>query len=315
VNGPGTTIVTQTCPAPEHAEAFAAWQNETSRVAAGFQGFLRQTVLPPSPPAQVDWVILQHFVDRPSAVEWLRSSARLERVEAVQKLVVGRDDVHLVSGDGTAAGRSPVSAVISTRVKPGQEQAYRQWEQRIAKAQAQAPGFEGYRLEPPIPGIQEDWLAIVKFDSNENLRGWLDSPERARLVAESGRFTDEYHTRIARTSFDQWFDVTNGTGTPAPVWKQNMVVLLMLYPVVFLFGVFVQTPLLVGRAGIPFAAALFIGNVVSIVLLNHLVPWTNQRLGWWMQPSGRAAADTGMKGIALVCGLYALMVVVFSWAS
>ena len=41
------------------------------------------------------------------------------------------------------------------------------------------PGFQGYRLEPPIPGIQEDWLAVLKFDSSAHLQAWLDGPERA----------------------------------------------------------------------------------------------------------------------------------------
>jgi len=42
----------------------------------------------------------------------------------------------------------------------------------------------------------------------------------------------------------------------------------MLYPVVFLFGHYVQTPLLMGRIGLPFWAALFIGNIAGVVLLN-----------------------------------------------
>ena len=314
MSGTGTTIVTQTCPAPEHADDFAAWQRETSKVVAGFRGFLRQTVLPPSPPTQVDWVILQHFADRQSAVAWLRSAARLARVEAVQALVTGRDDVHLVSGDGAGVGQSPVSAVISTRVRAGQEAAYRQWEQRIAAAQARAPGFQGYRLEPPIPGVQEDWLAVVKFDGNEHLQAWLGSAERAQLLTEAGPFTEEFHTRIARTGFDQWFDVTDGPHAPVPAWKQNMIVLLLLYPVVFLFGALVQTPLLTGRAGIAFPAALFIGNVVSIVLLNYLVPWTSRRFQWWLRPSGPGPGRAGIIGTVLVVALYCVMVMVFTWA-
>ena len=76
--------------------------------------------------------------------------------------------------------------------------------------------------------------------------------------AESARIAS-----IARTGFDQWFQVKAPGQPSVPVWKQNMMVLLMLYPVVFLFGYFVQTPFLIGRAGLPFAGALFIGNVIS----------------------------------------------------
>ena len=55
------TIVTQTRVRPESADAFARWQGETSKVIAGFPGFIEQKVMPPSPPTQVDWVILQRF--------------------------------------------------------------------------------------------------------------------------------------------------------------------------------------------------------------------------------------------------------------
>ena len=58
-----------------------------------------------------------------------------------------------VAGSGSGVLPAPVSAVISTRVKPGQEAAYRLWEQRIAAAQAKSPGFQGYRFEPPVPGV------------------------------------------------------------------------------------------------------------------------------------------------------------------
>ena len=90
-----------------------------------------------------------------------------------------------------------------------------------------------------------------------------------------------------------------------------MLVLLMLYPVVFLFGLFVQTPLLLRAAGLPFPIALFIGNVVSVLFLSYLVPWTSVRFSWWLQPEGHDRARTERAGTALVIGLYALMLVAF----
>jgi uncharacterized protein len=90
-----------------------------------------------------------------------------------------------------------------------------------------------------------------------------------------------------------------------------MLVLLMLYPVVFLFGLTVQTPLLTHAAGLPFAIALFIGNVVSVLLLSRLVPWVSERFSWWLQPVGGSPARTNAAGAALVVALYALMLVGF----
>jgi antibiotic biosynthesis monooxygenase (ABM) superfamily enzyme len=305
----GTTIVTQTTPLPERLKEFGAWQRRMSETVAGAPGFRRQTVVPPHPPTQVDWLILQHFVDRDSAVAWLRSPLRTQRLAEAQGLIQGRDDVHLVAGEAMGAPSVPVSLVVSTLVKPGQEGAFRAWERRMAAAQAAAPGFQGYRLEPPIPGVQADWLAIVSFAEETDLQAWLASPERARRLAEAEGFTQEFHTRIARTGFQHWFDAGDAKVERVPAWKQNMLVLLLLYPVVFLFGAFVQVPWLMGRAGLPFPVALFLGNVASVLLLNVLVPWTSGRFGWWLKPGRLRLA---LSGTALLLALYGVMIAAFA---
>ena len=73
-------------------------------------------------------------------------------------------------------------------------------ERKIAVAQSKAPGLQGYRFEPPVPGVQEDYVAILRFDSEANIQAWLDSPERAKLIEEAAPLTVEFHARMARTA-------------------------------------------------------------------------------------------------------------------
>ena len=91
-----------------------------------------------------------------------------------------------------------------------------------------------------------------------------------------------------------------------------MIVLLLLYPVVFLFGTWVQTPFLMVKAGLPFWFALFIGNVVSVVLLSWLVPAVSRSFGWWLAPARRAGGSTSIAGAALILMLYAVSLFLFS---
>jgi uncharacterized protein len=307
----GVTLVTQTRVREGMAEQFTQWQSAISTAAAEFPGFITQSVLPPNPPLQVDWVIQQRFANVEAASAWLRSERRTRLVDAAQPMLAGHDDVHLVR-DSTAGVRpAPVSAVISSRIRPGQEAAFRAWEQRIAAAQAKSPGFQGYRFEPPIPGVQEDWLAILRFDTERNLQTWLDSPERRQLLEEASPFLEEFHARVVRTGFEQWFPSAGG-GASAPAWKQNMIVLLLLYPVVFLFGVWMQTPVLIEKAELPFWLALFIGNVVSVWALSWLVPWVSNGFGWWLAPARDAGRWTSVAGAALILVLYAGWLLLFS---
>ena len=312
---PGTvTIVTQTRVMAGKEVAFTAWQEAVSAAVATHAGFIDQKVIAASPPAQVDWVILQRFDSLASARQWLQSDSRLQLMQAAQPLLMGNDDIHIIPDSGGGVLPAPVSAVISTRVKPGKEDAYREWERRIAVVQARAPGFQGYRIEPPIPGVQDSWLAIVRFDSDASLDGWMKSPERLALLAEGEALSTEVRARTVRSGFDQWFATGSAAGVKSPpTWKQNMVVLLMLYPVVFLFGLLVQGPLLMKQWHMPFWLALFLGNVASVVLLNWLVPWTCGRFGWWLQPAtDGSAARTNLVGAGLIIALYAATMVVFS---
>lgn len=307
------TLMVQTRIRDGQEDAFGHWQARISTAAAEQPGFVEQSVMPPNPPAQPDWVILQRFSSQSGAVAWLRSDRRQALLAEAQGLLAGLDDVHLVPDGTGGALPAPASAVIATRVKPGQEAAFRRWEQRIAAAQARAPGFQGYRFQPPVPGVQEDWLAILRFDSDRTLQGWMESPERQALLAESAAFTEEFHARVVRTGFEPWFaaGATAGRAVP-PAWKQNMVVIALLYPVVFLFGIAVQTPILMQYEGLPFWLALFIGNVVSVLLLSRLVPWLGRLMGWWLIPGTQGDWRRDVAGAGLMLGIYATCLLVFS---
>ena len=139
-----------------------------------------------------------------------------------------------------------------------------------------------------MPGVQDDWLTILRFNSEANLQTWLNSPERKQLLDESEPFTEECHARIARTGFDQWFEQPGAP--PPPAWKQNMVVLLVLYPLVFLLNAWLQQPILVGVFGLPYWAFLFINNAVSVVMLSLILPRVSRRLHWWLSPGNATSS-------------------------
>lgn len=303
------SIVTQTSVRPERTEDFARWQGETSTVISRLPGFVEQRLMPPNPPLQVDWVILQRFHTMEDAQRWLVSTERQARIEGAASMLVGRDDVHIVRDDEGGRKPAPVSAVISTRIKPGKEAEYRAWERKIAAAQSKAPGLQGYRFEPPVPGVQDDYVAILRFDNQANLQAWLDSPVRRQLVEEAEPLTEEFHARMG-TGFEQWFRDESGGGGSLSVWKMDMIVLLLLYPIVFLWGVWFGMPVLQNQFNMNFALSLFIGNIFSVGLTGFLVPWVANHMGWWMFPKGNVLR-ANLLGALLMCVIYAICITIF----
>ena len=67
-----------------------------------------------------------------------------------------------------------------------------------------------------------------------------------------------------------------------------------------------MTGALRGRAELPFAIALFLGSVVSVLLLNYLVPWVRHRFAWWLAPEVAHALRAEIGGAIVLVGLYGL---------
>lgn len=307
------TLVTQTRVAPGHDAEFTRWQDEVNERLEKVPGYLGRSVVPPNPPSQVDWVIVQHFTSMDAARAWLQSEERLALVQRIQPLLVGQDDIHLFADDAGPRLAAPVTVMISMNVRPGQEVAFQEWQRRIAAVEATFAGFSGYRLEPPVPGVSDDWVTMVRFDSDEHLDAWLQSSERQRLLEETPNFSTEFHTRKIRTGFDSWFAAGLAPGAPLPpVWKMNMIVLLVLYPTVFLFGWLVGTPFLLNR-GMPFWLTLFFSNMASTILLGYwFTPQAARWLAWWLSPKATAPPSVNWAGVGIVVALYLVFLMVFS---
>jgi uncharacterized protein len=77
----------------------------------------------------------------------------------------------------------PATAIASHLVRADQADEYFKAQTAITEAARKFPGFVGTEVLGPIPGLQAEWVAIFRLESNQAMRRWLDSPERAQLAA------------------------------------------------------------------------------------------------------------------------------------
>jgi uncharacterized protein len=213
---------------------------------------------------------------------------------------------------GTNTELSPhdmVTEIITVSVKPGMEEAYRDWVDRIRQVEARFPGYQGLQLQPPIPGLQEDWVSLLRFDTSEHLNAWLQSDARRDALREVEPFIDKREQQVA-ASFSGWFTFGDASGRVPSNWKQSMIVLLTLYPIVMLELLFLN-PL---TQPLGMAEATFIGNALSVAVTGFLlIPLALRAFGWWLLPGPDHSPRVEAAGIALVIGGYALSIAIFSW--
>ena len=289
---------------------YAHWLGKVAERLASWPGFEGQEVIPPTPPAQVDWVAVQRFANAAAARAWLQSGECAALVAEVRDLFVGQEDVHLLTDAGPRR-EATASLVISFNVAPEHETDFLAWQREIQAVEADVKGFLRHKIERPVPGVHDEWIIILSFDSDANLTAWLDSPLRKRLIDKGARFNADINLRRTSYGFDFWFQGQDGRRpSKAATFKNNLLVLLVLYPVVYLWGFFVSTPLLTDK-GMPFWLALFIGNLVSTQLLGWwAVPAAFRAFGWWLAPEPGLKRD--ILGYAVVAALYALSMAGFA---
>lgn len=290
-------------------EKYAAWQERVGEHIAGWPGFLDRQVIRPNPPLQVDWVVVQRFRDVDSARGWLQSAERQQLMTEIRDEFIGNDDVHLFTEEAKHPSEA-ASVLISSRVEPEDESAYLDWQREISAVESRFDGFLGHKIERPVPGVQEDWVVILSFDTDEHLNAWIDSPERSALL-EAGK---AYNEKLSLTKASYGFGFWSGQKDkplPDPVFKSNLLVLMMLYPIVFLWGYFVAAPLFDDH-GVPFWLSLFIGNLVSTQLLGwFFVPWAFRMFGWWIKRNQPARVH--FYGYAIVIAVYVISMAVYAW--
>ena len=293
-------LVTQNRVKPDKNHLFDEWQKKITLALTTFPGYISCEIQKPNPPLTLDWVAICYFTTLEAAKSWLQSSQRQALIKESAPYLLGINNLYLV--EENKHDQVSVTASITTKVPSAVEQKFIEWQASVAPIESKFPGFIGCKLERPRQGSNDDWITLLTFDNDKNLEKWLASPERKNMLEELKKFTPESHVEKLYVGFDFWFKKNDPNSSQ--VWKENMLVLLTLYPIVFLFS-FIQNPIM--KAGVPFWLALFFGNAASTILLGSLtVPWLIGRFNWWLDTTKPRTFFRDTMGACVVIGLYFL---------
>jgi antibiotic biosynthesis monooxygenase (ABM) superfamily enzyme len=290
---PATVVVTQPVKRG-HDQEVRRWQEAVNQAVGAFDGYLGNDVAPGS---GGEWTVIYRFDSRPQLMRWLESAERDEVLGRGAHLFAGPAHQHVL-----IRGNDPemVTIVVSHPVGPADQKEFLAWQGRVTDAERQFPGFRGAELFRPVPGVQDEWTALYRYDSDEHASAWLESEERRQLLREGERFREFRLQRIS-SPFGSWFAPPDGDEEPAgpPNWKTALSVLVGLYPTVVLLTLAISE---IWPRG-PLWATLLIGNVCSVSLLTWVVmPVVTRALGFWLGPgrqAGRARLDVAGAAVSV----------------
>ncbi|MBA3815400.1 MAG: antibiotic biosynthesis monooxygenase [Parachlamydiaceae bacterium] len=291
--------------------SFANWQAEFHQAIVVFPGFKSLEILSPSSADLCEWGIVERFTEAKQLTLWRGSKERIYLFDQVG-LILEKQNLSAMREVPFDMNyqKSGVTEVFVTEVNPEKEDAYRQWMSKIHQAEAKFPGFRGIYVQSPSLGQGQKWMTLLQFDTKENLDNWLSSEERKKVLNESKSMISAVENHRMLSPFAGWFSSISGSsGVKAvAIWKQGMIVLLVLFPIVMLEMKFLS----------PFTAsfnpsvAMFIGNVISVGLVTWpMVPIVIRLLDWWLVPDSNMYWQINVAGTLLMLFLYIIEIAVF----
>jgi hypothetical protein len=171
----------------------------------------------------------------------------------------------------------PVTAVLSVPVEAEQMVVFKHLHDLSVQRMTAMPGFLHAELLEPVPGVQDDTVILLTFDTRHHLDGWLESGDRKQLVERQSTHLLGPRTLSVVGGFAGWFD----SGRDDVVrWRSAAAVLIAIVPVsqVYLMARMSLFPHL------NVVVATIVGNVFTVAALTWvLMPPITRRLKDWLR--------------------------------
>lgn len=177
----------------------------------------------------------------------------------------------------------PVTALIVRQVKPGLLSEFEGWVRGMTPIVQQFDGYLGTDLIRPRDLAHPEVVIVVRFDSYENLKVFMESAERDAWLKESDKLTIGQMDVSEQQGLVSWFNLPNRISPTNPPAKSKMAIItiLILYPSLLLVSTLLKALL----HDWPRPVVIFITLLVLIPAMTYfLMPWATRFFRRWLYP-------------------------------
>jgi uncharacterized protein len=297
-----SNLLTRVCIPSDRKKDFVRWQSQLQAEIASFEGFVSLEIISPKLGEQQEWKLIQHFETFEKLEKWRESAVRKELFFNLEHLV--GNEVPPIQENSCYSKEGGVTEVFVTQVNANELGSYHRWIGKIHEAEAKFAGFQRVYVQAPRSDKNNTWITLLQFDTAKNLDRWLHSKEREEILHEAQSLVKNLESHRVISPFAGWFA---GLAITPPVWKQTLLVLLVLFPIVMLEFKFLAA----WTAGLNLSLATFIGNAISVSLVSWpMMPIVIYAMRWWLTPF-EVTFKKNIVGILTLLGLYFVEIIIF----
>lgn len=184
---------------------------------------------------------------------------------------------------------SPVTVVISRRVKPGREAEFEVFLAGVINACGQFPGYLGSSIFRPANADDPEYRVVFKFDLLSNLRRWEASEERQKWFIQAEELTEQAPKIQVLTGLETWFTLSGkATIVPPLRYKMALVTWMAVFPLITVISVALQKPLSL----LPIILRVMVVTGIAVPIMTYiLMPKMTELFAEWLYPTPLSVTD------------------------
>lgn len=175
------------------------------------------------------------------------------------------------------------SVVITHHITKGKESEYEQWLDEISPICKASTGFVDWQIIRPIYNLTFVYTVIIRFDTISNLKNWMQSPQRNRLIEKATPLFAKGDNYVIKSGLDFLFTSNNQQPKVPARWRQFLITWSAIYPL----SVLIPLAVLPMLRSIHFAQnryidSLFISGTVVLLMVYVVMPNYTKLVKKWL---------------------------------
>lgn len=172
------------------------------------------------------------------------------------------------------------SVVITHHILENKQMHYEKWLDDIGPVCRNFPGNVDWQIIRPISNLTYNYTVIIRFDTVNNLKNWMESEEREFFIEKAKPLFAKGDSYYIKSGLDFLFPESK---KPPVRWKQYLVTWSAIYPLSLLVPIGVL-PLLkfLHLPESRFINAFFISGCVVFIMIFILMPSYTKLIRRWL---------------------------------
>ena len=175
------------------------------------------------------------------------------------------------------------TVVITHRVPLEHQPEYEVWLDEIGPVCRASPGLLDWQIVRPVAGLTSTYTVLLRFDSRANLARWMESTERAQLIAKAEPLLATGDEFFIKSGLDFWFTPEGAEAKLPKRWKQFLITWSAIFPLAVGIPLLV-IPVLRGASvpASPYLDTLIITGVVVAAMVYVVMPRYTRLVRRWL---------------------------------